>query len=110
MSENMSVETLIMLLGLVTTLIAIVSPILKLTKTMAELTLTVQALKDSLNDIIVKNHDAHRQMWEHNNKQDEIINDHDRRISRIENKMEISQEGNKRYGTLNTSERMFDES
>ena len=106
--ENMSAETLIMLLGLVGTLIAIASPVIKLTKTMAELTLTVQSLKDSLNDIILKNHDAHRQMWEHNKNQDEVINDHDRRITRIENKINIPQDG-KYYGTLNTGESMFDE-
>lgn len=105
---ELTAETLIMLVGFVGTLIAIASPVIKLTKTMAELTLTVQGLKDSLNDIILKNHDAHKQMWEHNRRQDDVINDHDRRLTKIESKFGIDFDAI-HYGALHTDERMFDE-
>lgn len=86
----MTVEDLVTLIGLAVAVISIVTPIIKLTKTMAELTIGVQSLKDSLNNIITKNHDAHSRMWEHNKRQDEVINDHDKRIVVVETKLGIS--------------------
>lgn len=86
----MTVNDVVILVGLVTAVISIVTPIIKLTKTMAELTIGVQSLKDSLNNIITKNHDAHSRMWEHNKRQDEVINDHDKRIVVVETKLGIS--------------------
>lgn len=86
----MTVEELVILVGLAVSVISIVTPIIKLTKTMAELTINVQSLKDSLNSIIAKNHDAHSRMWEHNKRQDEVINDHDKRIVIVETKLGIT--------------------
>ena len=86
----MTIEDVVVLIGLVTAVISIVTPIMKLTKTMAELTIGVQSLKDSLNNIITKNHDAHSRMWDHNKRQDEVINDHDKRIVVVETKLGIT--------------------
>jgi hypothetical protein len=86
----MTFEDLVALIGLVVAVISIVTPIMKLTKTMAELTIGVQSLKDSLNDIIAKNHDAHSRMWGHNKRQDEIINEHEKRIGVVETKLGIT--------------------
>ena len=86
----MTFEDLVTLIGLIVAVISIVTPIMKLTKTMAELTIGVQSLKDSLNNIITKNHDAHARMWNHNKRQDEVINDHDKRIGIVETKLGIT--------------------
>ena len=86
----MTIEDLVTLIGLGVAIISVVTPIVKLTKTMAELIIGVQSLKDSLNNIISKNHDAHSRMWEHNKRQDEVINDHDKRIVVVETKLGIS--------------------
>lgn len=86
----MTTEDLVTLVGLAVAVISIVTPIIKLTKTMAELTIGVQSLKDSLNNIITKNHDAHSRMWDHNKRQDEVINDHDKRIVVVETKLGIT--------------------
>lgn len=108
----MTVEDLVTLLGLVLAVFSVVTPIIKLTKTMAELTIGVQALKDSLNNIITKNHDAHSRMWDHNKRQDEVINDHDRRIGVVETKLGITSshnQGASSIGRLNIDERILED-
>ena len=107
----MVVEDLVTLLGLVLAVFSVVTPIIKLTKTMAELTIGVQGLKDSLNSIIAKNHDAHSRMWEHNKRQDEVINDHDKRIVVVETKLGItpSHNGALSMGVLSIDERILED-
>ena len=108
----MTVEDLVACLGLVLAVFSIVTPIIKLTRTMAELTIGVQALKDSLNNIIQKNHDAHSRMWEHNKRQDEVINDHDKRIVVVETKLGIAQSHNETassMGVLNIDEQILED-
>lgn len=108
----MTVEDLVTLLGLVLAVFSVITPIIKLTKTMAELTIGVQALKDSLNNIISKNHDAHSRMWEHNKRQDEVINDHDKRISVVETRLGITSlhDGiTPSIGVLNIDERILED-
>ena len=102
----MTIEDLVTFLGLIIAVFSIVTPIIKLTKTMAELTIGVQGLKDSLNNIITKNHDAHSRMWEHNKRQDEVINDHDKRIVIVETKLGID---SLHGGTLNVGRLTIDE-
>ena len=108
----MQVEDLVTLLGLVLAVFSVVTPIIKLTKTMAELTIGVQALKDSLNNIITKNHDAHSRMWDHNKRQDEVINDHDKRIVIVETKLGITPSNSSStasMGRLNIDERILED-
>ena len=106
----MTIEDLVTLLGIVLAVFSVVTPIIKLTKTMAELTIGVQALKDSLNNIITKNHDAHSRMWEHNKRQDEVINDHDKRIVIVETKLGISPNpGGTNMGRINIDERILED-
>lgn len=85
----MTTNDLTILIGFIVSIIAITSPVIKLTKTMAELSVSVEALKETLNDITEKNHEAHARLWEHNNKQDDVINEHDKRISTIESRIDI---------------------
>ena len=106
----MKVEELVILVGLAVSVISIVTPIIKLTKTMAELTIGVQSLKDSLNSLIAKNHDAHSRMWEHNKRQDEVINDHDKRIVIVETKLGITPiHTGKPMGGLHIDEQILDD-
>jgi hypothetical protein len=86
----MTFEDFITLIGVIVGLISIITPIMKLTKTMAELNIGVQCLKESLNNITIKNHDAHSRMWEHNKSQDEVINNHEKRMVVVETKLGIT--------------------
>ncbi len=96
----MDIEMLAVLLGLVTAAIGIAAPIFKLTNTITHLTVTVENLEESLNNIILKNHDAHLQIWEHNKRQDKVINEHDRRIAIVETKVGVTPPNSTPMGRL----------
>lgn len=65
-------------------LISIIGPFTKLTKTMTELTISVQALKEVVEELGVKNNEAHKRIWGHNDEQDERLDDHEKRIMKVE--------------------------
>lgn len=64
--------------------VSVVTPITKLTKIMTELSVSVGNLKNSIDQINSKNTESHRRIWEHNEEQDEKIEDHEKRITRME--------------------------
>lgn len=85
MTEWEVVGVLVVLVGL---FIAVGSPIIKYTKdntkVMTELTEAVKALTKDLTDLEKNNTDAHRRIWQHNDKQDEQLADHEKRITVLE--------------------------
>lgn len=88
----MTWEIFLGIVALVSFGIAIVTPITRLTKTMTELTIGVQSLKEAIGDIVLKNNKSHTRLWEHNGKQDTILDNHEKRITKIEIKMDIQKE------------------
>lgn len=80
----MSWEIVVGIITLAGFVISIMGPLTKLTKIMTELTVSVQGLKEVVNEMGIKNTESHKRLWEHNNKQDESIENHERRISKIE--------------------------
>lgn len=81
MNEWNIVLTLITLLGFGT---AIVTPILKLNKTLTELIAGVNTLNAGLKESNDSNAKAHARIWEHNDEQDKEIQDHELRITILE--------------------------
>lgn len=75
------VLTLITLLGFGT---AIITPILKLNKTLTELNMGVATLNAGLKESNDSNAKAHKRIWEHNDEQDKEIQDHEMRITILE--------------------------
>ena len=76
---------------IVTVIIALVGlgatetkPIMNLTNTLAKLNHTCQNLEERMEKFESKHRDSHGTLWEHNQKQDEKIADHDKRISTLE--------------------------
>lgn len=84
----MTWEIVVGLGTLFTICVAFVKPIISLTKAMTTLNITVKDLKDSMSEIVVKNQESHKRLWEHNARQDDTIGDHEKRITKIETKME----------------------
>lgn len=88
MTEWGVVEILIALIGL----FAVVgAPVLKLSANMAKLNFTLSAHENRLeqHDKQLEKqechaHESHGKLWEHNREQDKILEDHDRRIERLE--------------------------
>lgn len=62
----------------------IVRPICNLTKAITELTSTCKNLDQQFSNFEGHNRESHKRIWEHNDEQDKAINDHERRISKIE--------------------------
>ena len=65
--------------------VTVVKPILEVVRTMTELNESIKNLTDKFNMFDVANSEAHKRLWRHNEEQDEKLQDHETRISIIEN-------------------------
>ena len=81
MNEWGVVGVIVTLVGLIATLI---KPIISLTRSITELTVVVRDLKSDMDEHRVHSHDSHKRMWEHNDRQDKQLSDHEHRISTLE--------------------------
>jgi hypothetical protein len=59
---------------------------LEVVKTMTELNESIKNLTDKFNVFEGANDRAHKRLWDHNDEQDEKIQDHETRITLIENR------------------------
>lgn len=75
------VGVLVLLIGLVT---SIATPMIKLTRTMTTLDVTIQNLIKQFNSFEINNHDDHKRIWTKNDEQDAELHDHETRISLLE--------------------------
>lgn len=66
--------------------VSVVKPILLVVKTMTELNESIKTLTDKVNVFETSNDNAHRRIWKHNDEQDEILQDHEKRIFIMENR------------------------
>lgn len=69
-------------------LVSVVTPLTKLTKIMTELTISVEGLKEAIKQMGDKNTESHRRIWEHNTEQDKLLENHEKRITKIEYDMD----------------------
>ena len=81
MTEWGVVVVIIALVGLI---MSICGPVVKNTKAMTELTITMKILSEKLDTFESKNARGHEKIWEHEKEQDSLINDHEIRISKLE--------------------------
>ena len=58
---------------------------------MTELNVNMQNLNKAMNVLTANNTESHRRIWQHNEEQDEKIENHEKRITKIETKMDIIQ-------------------
>lgn len=70
--------------GLVSLGVAIIKPIVSLTRAITQLTVTVDDLQKDLSDFALKNRDSHARLWQHNEKQDARLDEHERRLNNVE--------------------------
>lgn len=66
--------------------ISIITPIIKLTKSITTLTVTLEQVDNRLTAQEQSSKNSHKRLWEKNEEQDEKLNDHERRITLIERK------------------------
>ena len=88
MNTNEMIGFLIVALGSILSVgVIIVKPILQVVKTMTALNESIKALTDKFNKFEVNNHDDHKRIWQHNDKQDEAIQEHGERILLLESEI-----------------------
>lgn len=81
MNEQEMIGLIILALGSILSVgIIIVKPILTMVKTMTTLNESIKALTEKFNKFEVNNHDDHKRIWQHNDKQDEILQEHGEQI------------------------------
>ena len=89
MNEQEMIGLIILALGSILSVgIIVVKPILAMVKTMTTLNESIKALTEKFNKFEVNNHDDHKRIWLHNDKQDEAIQEHGERILLLEKEIE----------------------
>lgn len=85
----MTWEIFLGIVALVGFCVTIATPLIKLSKTMTELNINMQNLNQAMNTLTANNTESHRRIWAHNEEQDEKLENHEKRITKIETKMDI---------------------
>lgn len=85
----MTWEIFLGIVALVGFCVTIATPLMKLSKTMTELNINMQNLNQAMNTLTANNTESHRRIWAHNDEQDEKLENHEKRITKIETKMDI---------------------
>lgn len=85
----MTWEIFLGIVALVGFVVSIATPLMKLSKTMTELNVNMQNLNQAMQTLTANNTESHRRIWAHNDEQDEKLENHEKRITKIETKMDI---------------------
>lgn len=83
----MTWEIFLGIAALITFILTITGPMLKLNTSITKLNDSVDVIKSALDRIEKENENNHKKIWEHNDEQDEIIAEHSRKINNIEHTM-----------------------
>lgn len=73
--------------ALISFIIAVTGPILKLNTSITKLNDSVDVLKEALEKMDEDNSNSHKRLWDHNNEQDDRLDEHERKINNIEHTM-----------------------
>ena len=87
----MTWEIFLGIVALVGFIITVMTPIIKLNTSITKLNIALEALQTSMNKIDNDNTESHRRIWNHNDSQDALIDDHEKRISNIEHTMDLTE-------------------
>lgn len=88
MSTQEMIGLIVLALGSILSVgVIIVKPILAMVKTMTTLNESIKVLTEKFSRFEVNNHDDHKRIWKHNEKQDEAIQEHGERILLLESEM-----------------------
>ena len=72
------------IIALVGLFLTVGKPLAKLITAIERLTNTCNQLNEKFDKFELKNKESHKRIWEHNKNQDDIINDHEKRIHALE--------------------------
>lgn len=87
----MTWEIFLGIVALVGFIVTVMTPIIKLNTSITKLNVALEALQSSMNKIENDNTESHRRIWNHNDSQDALIENHEKRISDIEHTMDLTE-------------------
>ena len=87
----MTWEVFLGIAALLSFVIAVSGPLLKLNTSITKLNASVDTLKEAIDKIDKDNENSHKRIWEHNDTQDKLIADNIRRLDNIEHTMDITE-------------------
>ena len=70
-------------------IITVITPVMKLAKIMTELSMSVKALEGAIMKLDDKNAESHSRIWKQIEVQDDKVDDHEKRITKIECQFDI---------------------
>ena len=100
----MTWEIFLGIVALIGFIISVMTPIIKLNTSITKLNVALEALQTSMNKIDNDNTESHRRIWNHNDSQDALIDDHEKRISNIEHTMDLTEKIHPELTGLRVSE------
>lgn len=83
----MTWEIFLGIAALLSFIIAITGPMLKLNTSITKLNDSVDVLKEAIDRIDADNEEGHKELWKHNDEQDEMLAEHSKKLSNIEHTM-----------------------
>lgn len=75
---------IVIVVAMITTAVTIGAPIIKLNTAITRLIVKLDSLGKDMDDLEVHNHESHRRLWDHNDKQDKRLEDHESRLKIME--------------------------
>lgn len=88
MGTNEMIGFVVVALGSILSVgVIVVKPILQVVKSMTILNESIKALTEKFKCFEVNNHDDHKRIWQHNEKQDAEIQEHGERILLLESEI-----------------------
>ena len=65
---------------------SIIKPIVTLTQSITKLTVVVEQVERELAQQAAHSQESHKRLWAHNDAQDQLLDDHEKRISILEHR------------------------
>lgn len=79
-------EVYLVIVSLVGFAIAVGTPIIKLNTSITRLIDRLNNLDENMDELTVRNSKSHERIWKHNEEQDKLLNEHEKRITVLEEK------------------------
>lgn len=83
MDEWLIFKDIVVIVGLI---ITVTTPLLKLNTSITELKTLLESVVKKVETIDNNNTNSHRRLWEHNTEQDQVLQNHERRLHDLDGK------------------------
>lgn len=83
MNEWLIFKDIVVIVGLI---ITVTTPLLKLNTSITELKTLLESVVEKVETIDSNNTNSHRRLWEHNTEQDQVLQNHERRLHDLDGK------------------------